>query len=409
MGETQAPPLGPPPTRRTGAPLWRRLGRAAGGRGRGPGTRSLSPAAGPRLPRARLGAGGPSWGAGQPGGVPWGRGDPRQRGDPAPHGRLGGVRGLRACPASPRCRVRPFPRRVGPSPWGAGRQDAGSAGCPWAGSGERVRAAPPPPFPGRGRRSREAAGPWAEDVRQPGAAPGLGTAPPRRTPGRGGRGRGAAGRGKGGAKGGLGRTPAWGTVPVGGGGCGGAGCPPPAPGTCPGPATAPPGRSVRGRLDPRQAPGRASRGINSAEPRRAGDGVGAVTFPRGLGCCGGGGASASTPHPRNLLSPHPVSLFWGPALRRGGVHSEAYRWQPVSAGDRRAETRSASPPQGALAARHRGGVGCGEGGKPGERRGNGDSGARQHRRAVPGCYRNRDAAIRASPRCRPRDPAWGGR
>lgn len=45
---------------------------------------------------------------------------------------------------------------------------------------------PRSPSAGRGRRSREAAGPWAEDVRQPGAAPGLGTAPPRRTLGRGG-------------------------------------------------------------------------------------------------------------------------------------------------------------------------------------------------------------------------------
>ncbi|XP_071585468.1 splicing factor 3B subunit 4-like [Heliangelus exortis] len=102
------------------------------------------------------------------------------------------------------------------------------------------------------------------------------------------------------------KTPALGTAPV-----GEPRLPPPAPGRAPDPTAAPPGSSAEAAGP---WPG-ARLGINSAVPRKAGDGAGAVTLP--WGCCrcsrcGLGGASAHTPI--NLVLRVPV-----PLLRAVGV------------------------------------------------------------------------------------------
>lgn len=156
----------------------------------------------------------------------------------ASHERNGGSvcpEGLRFAPLpAPSVRGSPSPgkKAVPPSLPVGGQRGAGSGGPP----------------AGRGRRSREAAGPWAEDVRQPGAAAGLGTAP------RAGRSVVEKGEEEGGVKGAVGRgvsRAGLGQDPRHGGG----GNLPVAPGCAPDTGTAPPDQDrAWAALAPRQAP-----------------------------------------------------------------------------------------------------------------------------------------------------------
>lgn len=280
---------------RVGAPPGRWLSRAAGGRGRGPGTRSLSPA-GPRS-RACPGGGRTALGgsrAARGGGVPLGPGDPPCSGEILhPTGEGSARRGRGAPPAPGRGVSCP------PAPWVPlrGAAGAGTSGAPAARGRRAGSGGPPTPL-----------GPWAAEPGSGGAVGGGcasagGSAGPWERPHRAGRlvaeGRGRGAVGRGGEGGELELDPRVGDSAHGGATAVPRRTPlPPVPGTCSGPRHGPPpGRSAWGRLDPRQEPGRASRGINSAEPRSAGDGVGAVTLPRGPGCCGWGDLVSLSPPP----------------------------------------------------------------------------------------------------------------